>query len=147
VKNSVSAILLSSIFVAVVGCNKENDRPAMQPASGSTDSTDTVHAGTSTDAVHTPAASARDSIAEARCAREERCENLGDNKKYSSMQDCMNTIRADWKDDLNARECPGGVDQSELSECLTAVRNEDCGNPFDTLSRVSACTTGQICVD
>jgi hypothetical protein len=121
----------------------------MQPASGTTDefeagtSTDPV----STDRVHTPAASARDSIAEARCAREQRCENVGGDQKYSSMQDCMATVRADWAEDLNARECPGGVNQTELTECLNAVRNEDCGNPFDSLSRVAECTTGQICVD
>jgi hypothetical protein len=91
------------------------------------------------------AASAQESIAEARCAREQGCGNVGENKKYSSREDCLSRIRADWKDDLNARECPNGVNRSQLDECLTAIKGEDCGNPFDTLSRVAACTKNQIC--
>ena len=89
--------------------------------------------------------SAAESIAESRCQREQRCDNIGDNKKYSSSSDCLSSIRADWKDDLNARECPDGVQQSQLDECLTKIRGEDCGSPFDTLARVTECTSGQIC--
>jgi hypothetical protein len=116
----------------------------MQPTAG----TNEDRAATpSMDAVHTPSASARDDIADARCEREATCDNIGGDKKFSSAEDCVVSIRADWKDELNARECPGGVNQAQLSECLTAIRNEDCGNPFDTLSRLAACTTGQICVE
>ena len=91
--------------------------------------------------------SASESIAEARCAREDRCENIGNDKKYSSTQDCLKQIRADWQDDLNARECPGGVNDPQLNECLNEVRHEDCSSPFDTLARVAECTASQICVD
>jgi hypothetical protein len=89
--------------------------------------------------------SAAESIAESRCERERHCDNIGENKKYSSASECLSRIRADWKDDLNARECPDGVQQSQLDECLSKIRSEDCGSPFDTLSRVAECTSGQIC--
>jgi hypothetical protein len=89
--------------------------------------------------------SAADSISEARCAREDRCTNVGADKKYSSVQDCITRVRDDWKDDLNARQCPGGTNEKELNECLDAIRHEDCSSPFDTLARVSECTAGQIC--
>lgn len=88
---------------------------------------------------------AAESIADARCNREQKCNNIGADKKYSSVTDCLARIRNDWKDDLNARECPGGINRKELNECLTAIRDEDCGNPFDSLGRVTACTAGQIC--
>jgi hypothetical protein len=91
--------------------------------------------------------SAAESIAEARCAREDRCTNVGSNKKYSSVQDCLARVRDDWKDDLNARQCPGGANETQLNECLDAIRHEDCASPFDTLARLSECTAGQICVD
>ncbi len=91
--------------------------------------------------------SASNSIAEARCAREDRCNNVGDDRTYSSTQDCLARVRADWKDDLNARECPGGVNEAQLSECMTAIREEECSSPLDTLSRVAECTAAQICVD
>jgi hypothetical protein len=93
------------------------------------------------------ARSATDSIAEARCAREDRCSNIGDGKKYSSTQDCLARVRDEWKDDLNARECSHGINQSQLDECVNEIRNEECSNPLDSLSRMTQCTSGQICSD
>jgi hypothetical protein len=90
-------------------------------------------------------ASATASIADSRCARELRCENIGPDKKYSSMDDCEARVKSDWREDLNARECPSGIDRDQLAECLDEIRNEDCANPFDTLGRVAACTVGQLC--
>ena len=49
-------------------------------------------------------------------------------------------------DGLNGRDCPGGVDQRELSECLTEVNNQDCGNPLDALGRIAACRASDICL-
>lgn len=92
-------------------------------------------------------ASATESIAEARCARESRCDNIGADKKFSSMEDCIARVREDWREELSARECPGGINETQLNECLGAVREEECSNPFDTLERVTACTAGQICVN
>ena len=91
--------------------------------------------------------SAVESISEARCARESRCENIGSDKRYSSMEDCVIRVREDWRDDLDARACPSGVNESQLNECLSAIRQEDCSSPFDTLERVAACTASQICSD
>jgi hypothetical protein len=90
-------------------------------------------------------ASAIDQIVQARCARESRCDNIGADNKYASTEACMSEIRAEWQDDLDARSCPGGIAQEGLSECLSEIRNEDCGNPFDTLGRVMACREGNIC--
>jgi hypothetical protein len=92
-------------------------------------------------------ASARESLAKARCEREQRCNDVGADRKYSSSDDCLTRVRADWKDDLNAHECPGGVNQVRLDECLTAVRQEECGHPFSTLDRVATCRSGAMCED
>lgn len=91
--------------------------------------------------------SAVESIAEARCARESRCENIAPDKRYSSMEDCVTRVREDWRDDLDARACPSGVNETQLNECLSEIRQEDCSSPFDTLERVAACTASQICND
>jgi len=37
------------------------------------------------------------------------------------------------------------VKRTELEECLTAIRNEECSSPFESLSRMTQCTAGQIC--
>jgi hypothetical protein len=97
------------------------------------------------DAVPGKQGSAVASITQARCQREQRCGNIGADKKFDSMGKCMSEIRETWKDELNTRECRGGIVQKELQECLDEVRNEDCNNPFDTLNRVLACREGDIC--
>jgi hypothetical protein len=156
-------------IVAVAACNRQSDttpsereqrtapeavvdrdREARDTPRVNTPDVDRDRARDDTAAPMVPASRvlpAAESIADARCAREQKCNNIGADKRYSSMSDCLARIRNDWKDDLNARECPNGVDQKELNECLSEIRNENCGNPFDTLGRVAACTAAQICED
>ena len=159
---TLSVTLFSTLILGLsAGCNNERDRPAASPANtgyaertasnvddDDDDDDDSVAANTDSPATAGggSAIAARDQITDARCSREQRCENIGDDKKYSSMDDCRARVRAEWKDDLNGVECPNGVDQSELDQCLGEIRGEDCGDPLDALSRVAACTTGQICI-
>lgn len=84
-------------------------------------------------------------IADARCAREQKCGNLGTDKDYASAEVCQAKITEKWSDELNAYECPGGVVQKELGECLEEIKNEDCDSPFDTLGRIVACRSSDIC--
>jgi hypothetical protein len=86
-----------------------------------------------------------DRIVGARCEREMRCGNVGADKKFSSQGSCVADVKKDFSDDINAEDCPAGVDSKELNECLTEARNEDCANPFDTIGRVAACRTTDIC--
>jgi len=90
----------------------------------------------------------REAVAEittARCDREARCGNIGAGSRYSDSEACRARVRMDWTTELSAFECPGGIETDELDECLQAIRTEDCANPFDTLSRVVACRSGDIC--
>ena len=137
-KTSFKIALCSVSFALLAACSKSNERPA-SAANGS----EPVAVQTPTPASATR--SATESIAMSRCQREQTCNNVGADKKYSSASDCLTRIRTDWKDDLNARECPGGINQVQLDQCLTKIRNEECSSPFDTLSRITECTAGQIC--
>lgn len=91
--------------------------------------------------------SAARQIAHARCEREERCNNVGADGKFASEEACEEQVRTDWANDLNAYECPNGVIEAQLEECLAAIRAEDCNSPFDTLGRVTECQSPQICAD
>lgn len=124
--------------VLLVACNKGNERSA-------TTGDDVPSGEAQTSAGATAARTAAESIAQSRCQREEACSNVGGDKKYSSVSDCLTRIRASWKEDLSTRECPGGVNQSQLDQCLSKIRREECSSPFDTLSRISECTANQIC--
>ena len=98
-----------------------------------------------TPAARAAGASAADRLAMSRCDRELRCDNIGDGRKYASSADCHERVRADWKDDLDSRRCQDGIDERELGECLSEIREENCDNAFDTLSRLTQCSRAQIC--
>jgi len=84
-------------------------------------------------------------IAEARCQRETRCGNVGPDKDYASEGACVAKIQVDRADDLNLSDCPGGIVQKELSECLEEIKNDNCDNPLDTLGRIAACRESDLC--
>jgi hypothetical protein len=99
-----------------------------------------------TEMPRTPAtAAATAAISAARCEREQRCGNIGASHNYASNEACMTQVRREWAQDLSARECPQGVEQQQLTSCLNEIRQEECGNPFDSLERVAACRTSAIC--
>lgn len=132
--------VLCALSALALGCNKETRR---EPVSARNENVAPV-------SQMTPASrtlSAAEQIAQARCEREKECSNVGNDKTYSSAQDCLARIRNDWKDDLDSRQCPGGINQRQLDECMSQVRAEACGNPFDTLARITECTQGQICIE
>ena len=112
---------------------------------GSNQPSDREPSTNAADAVKGLAASSVRLITEARCHREEKCGNIGPNEKYASISICQQKIGADWQQELNSYDCPGGVVVKELNECLAEIKNEDCSSPFDTLGRIVACRSSDIC--
>ncbi len=94
----------------------------------------------------TTTALAVSSIATARCDRELKCNNVGTNKTYLSTDECVTKMQNDKRTGLNANECPQGVSDKDLASCLKAIREENCGNPLDSISRLTACRAGAMCV-
>ncbi len=97
-------------------------------------------------AVRATPASAVATMAAARCDREVRCKHIGPKEKYRTRRDCVADQQRDSRDDLNADVCPGGIREKELNDCLQAIRDEDCGNPLDEITRLSACRSGSLCM-
>jgi hypothetical protein len=87
-----------------------------------------------------------DKIVAARCARETACNNVGPDKTHVNGQACSQKLKYDMREDLNTKDCPRGVDQKELDECLDEIRKESCNNPIDTINRIAACRTGDMCL-
>lgn len=84
-------------------------------------------------------------LSTARCDREVRCNNVGGDKRYESRDHCLNNIKTSLQEELNKWDCAGGVRTGQLAECLNAITNEDCGNPIDTVGRLVACRSGDLC--
>lgn len=161
----LSTVVAASSLLLIGGCQREssatqrdrNDNSAMPGRSGSDYSherereqerdmerrreheRDTAqHMGVKNDA-------AISQIASARCARDRSCNNIGADKKWSSDAACESEILTKTRDELNIGECPGGVDQKALSDCLDSIHKEECNSPLDSMSRLMSCRSGELC--
>jgi hypothetical protein len=101
--------------------------------------------GAPNDAARVSTALAVSSIATARCDRELKCKNIGTNKTYLSTDECVTKLQNDKRTAVNPQECPQGVSDKDLASCLKSIREEDCGNPLDSISRLTACRSGALC--
>lgn len=147
-KTMVGAMVVMTVLSASFGCDRQAntetarsnpDEGGDRMRAGNEPSTNaaTAQPGFQSEAVR--------KIADARCDREERCGEIGEDEDYTSRIDCRSKIRSEWAEELNEYECPGGIVMKEFDECLEEIRNEDCANPFDTLGRIIACRSGDIC--
>ncbi|NUP10051.1 MAG: hypothetical protein HOW73_28715 [Polyangiaceae bacterium] len=84
-------------------------------------------------------------IAHARCEREERCQSIGKGKTFKDVADCNATLSEHVRTEINAGECPSGVNKEKLTECLDAIRKEACGKVVDELVRINACGGLELC--
>ena len=85
-------------------------------------------------------------LASERCTREVECNNVGKDRKYADHDACMRELQHDIGIDLRTNECPRGLDGRAFDECLTAVHDEKCANPFDAVTRLRTCRTGKLCI-
>lgn len=85
-------------------------------------------------------------ITTARCERELACNNIGAGKSYSTREACTNELGHDKRADIRAEECPRGISEPDLNDCLADIRSEKCGNPLDSISRLAACRKGKLCL-
>lgn len=151
-------ILVSALcLVAVAGCDRDRDRIDVDKREGRIGvgvdpKVDTERDRTGTTTVtganvgSVANASAIDRIVAARCAREAACNNVGADKRFTSRDVCSQKLKADMRDDLNAKDCPSGIDQKELNECLEEIKNENCNNPIDMIGRLAACRESDLCL-
>lgn len=90
-------------------------------------------------------ASASQALAEARCTRESRCNNVGADKRYSSFEDCVARVWTEWEGDFDGSRCQSGVDPAALEQCLTEIRVLECSSPFESLEQIQSCQANRVC--
>ncbi|HEU4409951.1 MAG TPA: DUF6184 family natural product biosynthesis lipoprotein [Polyangiaceae bacterium] len=145
-RSAFSLALFASAF-AIAGCERDTTRPDVTTTRPGVETTRDGKVGTTpmTDKSTMSNEAAIQAIANARCGRETRCNNVGSSKRWASAEACRTDLMAKGRDELRAAECPGGIVQKELQECLTEISNEDCNNPLDTLGRLAACRSSDLC--
>ncbi|MDB5216486.1 MAG: hypothetical protein JWO86_4413 [Myxococcaceae bacterium] len=85
-------------------------------------------------------------IVAARCARETSCNNVGPDKHFVDHDVCAREVHAKIASDLDRNQCPRGIDSPAVDKCMDAIRAESCNNPIDTISRLAACRSSDMCL-
>lgn len=132
-KTSIAFVTTAVSFAALAGCAHESKTTLGSPQTTNAN----VEAPISNQ-------SAVGEITSARCTREEKCNNIGQGKKFADRASCEREVHQNTMSDLRESECAGVV-RKELDECLDEVKNQACGNPIDAIARLTACTRGQLC--
>ena len=87
-----------------------------------------------------------DRLSTVRCERELSCNNIGQGRKYASLQVCTDQMRGAMANDLNSYKCPQGINRDQVEHCMAAIRNEQCDHPLDTITRMDKCRANQLCL-
>ena len=135
------AVSLVSVGALVAGCEHTEDRHAVnsEPARATTRPMGVTNLQADTSSVVTR-------LSDARCDREEACNNVGDGKKYASRRVCLDQMHGSIANDLNAYQCPGGIDEAAVQQCQVAIRSEECGaHPLEAIARMDKCRSGPMC--
>jgi hypothetical protein len=143
----VFCLTLSSIGIAA--CEKEREEPmtpAAQAGTPTMDETTQSQASQSKSGVTDSQRSAK-VIAAARCEREVRCNNVGADGAFASQEECVASVEPATRSQLEARQCPAGVEQVELDECVEEVRDQDCTSTTGSIELVAECSTSELCLD
>jgi hypothetical protein len=86
-------------------------------------------------------------LTKARCEREVICGQIGRGGAFPDRGACERDLRGRANAELLGRECPRGIHEGHLEDCISEVRKETCGNPRHTAERIDICADGQLCVD
>ena len=82
-------------------------------------------------------------LAETRCRRALRCDQIGDNKKHPSVEECEAAVFPEGNQAISS--CPKGVSKSALTECVAAIDAKGCDTPMDSLMEYEQCRTTVLC--
>jgi hypothetical protein len=142
---SLSLVSLVAVLAAV-GCNRDRTERANDAEDRSGAGVDSTGITSLTGASWVSNDNAIDRIVASRCTREMTCTNVGPDKHFTTSDSCVFEVRKRTTDDLKLSQCPDGISGSGLDRCLDAIRGESCSNPLETVGRLIACRTSDMCL-
>jgi hypothetical protein len=83
-------------------------------------------------------------IALARCQREVRCNNVGEEREFVTEEDCIARLQPNTERELEANECPRRIPPVPLGACMDAIRKGSCDSPWD-LASIEECSKAALC--
>jgi hypothetical protein len=85
-------------------------------------------------------------LTNARCQREHACDNVGAFRRFTDHDACRRELFAEARPVLRPEACPLGVDEDQLSRCLSDVRKQECGAARATMSEPASCGRSDLCI-
>jgi hypothetical protein len=119
----------STLLILLAGCHRTEPEPVMRPASSTVVAND----------------AAIEKMANANCARELACKNVGHGRRYQTSDLCLSTFKREKYDELG--ECLLGIDYVQLDLCVREIESEGCGSALYTLETLGACSSDRLCRD
>lgn len=136
-------VSLASVAMTMLGCEHTDDRGVATATPGSVPQP----MGATNPQARGVDASVVDRLSDARCDREQSCNNVGDGRKYASRHVCVEQLHGSIANDLNSYQCPGGIDGNAVQRCLAAIAEEECGaHPVEAITRMDRCRSGAMCM-
>lgn len=87
-------------------------------------------------------------VSAARCAHEQKCQNVGPDREYQSEGHCLEVMRSDATSSLAG--CENGIAERDLRKCQSEIANQDCkgvSSAFDRLDTYMSCRTNALCLN
>lgn len=126
--------LMSGIAcVAALGCQAS---AGVQPVGTATVTTAPVN--------NVPSERAVREITTERCNRQLSCDNVGQDRRWETLEACASDERRMTRDALVGAGCDTGVDATALGSCLAEIRNQRCEDAFSDTGLV-ACRSVRLC--
>ena len=147
-----NVLFAASCLAALCGCGRNHDRAgatdqAFADKSGAPSPGERVGVTTVTGADLGTPGQATERIVAARCTRETACNNVGSDKRFANYEICMRELHGELGDDLQSSGCSRGVDPVALDRCIDAIQAEGCNSLVDTIQRLAACRSSDLCHD
>lgn len=83
-------------------------------------------------------------LATARCSQAQRCNHVGQGKKFANGDACMKEMHAQGLSETYRRQCPGTIDEQRLDKCVSAIKASACNGP-EGLDAISGCDVTSLC--
>jgi hypothetical protein len=85
-------------------------------------------------------------IATATCDREQSCGTIGPGAYFATREDCLRAVREKSQKTYNPSQCPGGIEQKALEDCLASLDANQCAQPGDSIDRAARCPPKDLCI-
>lgn len=84
-------------------------------------------------------------LAEVRCDRDERCQNVGAGKRYGDREACISERRAQSDALIPAVRCNQGMNPDRVETCVAAIENAPCNVSLESLDGIESCRAQSLC--